>query len=50
MPCACSTNSSTGKKLTYQVTLPNGEHKSYPSEIEAKAAVARAGGGTIRPQ
>ena len=49
MPCACSTNSKA-KQASYVVTLPTGDQKTYSSEIEAKAAVARAGGGTVRPQ
>lgn len=49
MPCACSTNSK-GNQTSYVVTLPSGDKKTYSSEIEAKAAVARAGGGTVRPQ
>lgn len=49
MPCACNSNSK-GKTMTYTVTLPTGESKAYSTEIEAKAAVQRAGGGTIRPQ
>lgn len=47
MPCSCQSN---GKAQTkYSVTLPTGEKKTYQTEIEAKAAVQRAGGGTIRP-
>lgn len=47
MPCACQSN---GKASTqkYVATLPNGEKKTYQTEIEAKAAVQRAGGGTVR--
>jgi hypothetical protein len=46
MPCACQTNKTKSK---YVATLPTGEKKTYQTEIEAKAAVQRAGGGTVRP-
>jgi hypothetical protein len=49
MPCACNTNKK-GVAKSYVVTLPNGSKQTYRSEIEAKAAVQRAGGGTVRPQ
>jgi hypothetical protein len=46
MPCNCG-----GKKASvkYLVTLPGGQQKTYQTEVEAKAAVQRAGGGSIRP-
>lgn len=51
MPCACNSGAnSKGNQTSYVVTLPTGDQKTYSSEIEAKAAVARAGGGTVRPQ
>lgn len=46
MPCSCNANKKAAP--TYTVTLPGGQQKSYTTEIEAKAAVQRAGGGTIR--
>jgi hypothetical protein len=43
MACgACASNKSG--KTTYTHTLPDGTKKSYSSEVEAKAAVARKGG------
>lgn len=49
MACACNTNKK-GVAATYVVTLPSGKTATYRSEIEAKAAVQRAGGGTVRAQ
>jgi hypothetical protein len=49
MACACNTNKK-GAAKSFVVTLPGGDKKTYATEIEAKAAVQRAGGGTIRPQ
>lgn len=36
------------KKSLYEVKFTDGSIKVYSSETEAKAAVARSGGGTIR--
>ena len=47
MPCACGANKKAAPK--YVATLPDGQKKTYQTEIEAKAAVQRAGGGTVRP-
>lgn len=48
MACSCGSNSSR-KQVQYVATLPSGEKKTYQTEIEARAAVQRAGGGTVRP-
>lgn len=32
----------------YRVTLPDGTERTYLSPVEAKVAVRKAGGGTIR--
>lgn len=32
----------------YEVTLPNGETKLFLSGVEAKVAIRKAGGGTIK--
>lgn len=42
MPCGCTQN---GVKQTFIYTDPNGVQKSYRTEIEAKAAQVRTGGG-----
>jgi hypothetical protein len=48
MPCNC------GKKnaapLQYVFTAPNGATQTYNSEVAAKAAKIRAGGGKITPR
>lgn len=41
---ACGACSSKTSKTIYTHTLPDGTKKSYSSEVEAKAAVARRGG------
>lgn len=41
MGCNCNKNA---PKATYVHTSPTGEVKTYSSEVEAKAAVARKGG------
>lgn len=46
MPCNCG--SGAAKKQSYEYTSPTGQTKTYNSEIEAKAAQIRGGGGTIR--
>lgn len=46
MACACGANKKA--QQPYVVTLPSGVKKTYQTEIEAKAAIQRAGGGTIR--
>jgi hypothetical protein len=43
MACACG-KTSTGAKITYIVTAPNGAKTSYSTELEAKAAAMRLGG------
>lgn len=51
MACACqSGNAGTPAPTSYTATLPGNIQKSYASKIEAEAAVARAGGGTVRPK
>jgi len=32
----------------FQVTLPDGTERTYLSPVEAKVAVRKAGGGTVR--
>lgn len=45
MPCNCG----GGKNTEYVFTDPTtGQQKTYSTEIEAKAAQVRAGGGSIR--
>ncbi|HEU4911411.1 MAG TPA: hypothetical protein VFV76_05905 [Actinomycetes bacterium] len=49
MGCGCTGNGQS--KVTYIYTTPEGRQVSYRSEIEAKAAQIRAGGGgNIRTQ
>lgn len=47
MPCNC------GKKRTakqqYVYTSPTGQTTTYNTEVEAKAAKIRAGGGEVKP-
>lgn len=45
MGCNCGKNL---VRKTYEVKFTDGTIKVYGSETEAKAAVARRGGGTIR--
>lgn len=44
MGCNCG---GTKAEQTYVYTSPNGEQKSYKTEVEAQAAKIRNGGGTI---
>jgi len=43
-PCNCGKKASN---LKYLFTAPDGSSKVYNTEIEARAAKIRAGGGTI---
>lgn len=45
MPCNCGNKN---KKQSYVYTGPDGKTKTYPTEIEARAAVIRNGGGTYK--
>jgi hypothetical protein len=45
MGCNCGKGT---QRRSYEVKFTNGTIKVYASEVEAKAAVARNGGGTIR--
>ena len=49
MACACGGNKSAQSSKTYVHTLPNGERKTYKSEVEVIAATKRSG-GTYRAQ
>jgi hypothetical protein len=48
-PCACGKGKTTTATKTYVHTAPNGERKTYKSEVEAVAAQKRLG-GTYRAQ
>lgn len=45
MPCACQGGKSASKVWIF--TSTDGSTKEYPSEIQARAAVVRAGGGRV---
>lgn len=47
MACACQSKKS-GTARTYLVTFTDGTKKAYSSETEAKAAIARKGGGSYK--
>ena len=44
MPCNCGKK--TTPKANFKFTGPNGQTKVYKTEIEARAATIRAGGGS----
>ena len=44
MPCACQKGQ---RATTWQFVAKDGSTKDYPSEIQARAAVVRAGGGKV---
>lgn len=49
MPCNCGGGkSSSSGNYQYVVTKPNGEQQTYRTEIEARAALTRLGGGAIQ--
>jgi hypothetical protein len=48
MGCNCGGNKNASQKFLY--TAPNGTQKVYKTEIEARAAKIRNGGGTITVQ
>jgi len=45
--CGCGKGSATAS-FNFVVVAPNGEQKTYQTEIEARAAVTRLGGGAIQ--
>jgi hypothetical protein len=47
MGCNCGAKKLAGRQ-TYEVKFSDGSTKSYGTEFEAKAAIARKGGGTLR--
>ena len=47
MPCNCGKKSGPTQ---YVYTSPTGKTVTYNSEVEAKAAVIRGGGGTVTPR
>lgn len=47
MGCGCGKGTAQ-QKLQYVVTAPNGTSKTYHTEVEARAAVTRLGGGAIQ--
>lgn len=47
MGCGCGKGASAAK-VEYVVVTPTGEQKTYRTEIEARAAVTRLGGGAIQ--
>lgn len=47
MPCACQKGKTTTE---YVYVARNGTEKVYPSEIQARAAVIREGGGKVVPR
>ena len=49
MPCNCGGSKANQVQKTYVHTAPNGEKKTYKSEVEA-AAAAKRNGGTYRAQ
>jgi len=46
VPCNCGKKGKAG--TTYVFTSPTGVSITYKTEVEAKAAQIRAGGGTIK--
>lgn len=44
-PIGCNCGSKTAQKVNYIYTTPQGRQVTYRTEIEAKAAQIRAGGG-----
>lgn len=46
MGCGCGANQN-GQTYTYVYTSPTGSTTTYRSEIEARAAIIRNGGGTF---
>lgn len=47
MGCACGSKGSVARS-SYVATFTDGSTKTYASEVEAQAAVARRGGGVVR--
>lgn len=45
MGCNCGSKT---KKYTYVYTSPQGQMKTYGTEVEARAAVIRNNGGTVQ--
>jgi hypothetical protein len=48
MPCACQGGKSANRVWVF--TGKDGTTKEYTSEIQARAAVVRAGGGKVTPR
>ena len=48
MGCNCGGKKNTGQSFVY--TSPTGVKTTYNSEVQAKAAQIRNGGGTITPR
>jgi len=48
MGCACNGGASSANRQSYTVTFSDGTTKTYASEVEAQAAIARRGGGTYK--
>lgn len=48
MGCGCGGKS--GKKMEYLVINAKGESMTYRTDMEARMAVARAGGGRVEPR
>lgn len=49
MPCACGSNKKTETNKSYVHTSPDGQRRTYKTEVEAVAAQKRLG-GTYRSQ
>lgn len=49
MGCNCGSGAKT-TQYEYVFTAMNGETKTYRTEIEARAAAVRSGGGTVKQQ
>lgn len=47
MPCNCGKQGTTQQK--YVFVAPNGNQTTYNTEIEARAAKIRYGGGEVKP-
>ena len=50
MPCNCGQGRASGKdtNVKYVVVSPTGRQQTYQTEIEARAALTRLGGGAIQ--
>lgn len=50
MGCNCGGKKSAGVVSQYVYTSPSGAKTTYNSEVQAKAAQIRNGGGTVAPR